>query len=167
MAEMNFNIYAMDCNSICLQLTRQKMEQIKYNKITYIQNERMKINLSDNSLDGIVAWGALVFFNEQERREFTKEIYRVLKPGGLLLANYRTKEDSLYGKGTEIEKNLFCLNDNIEDVGKMIYWFCEKEDLNELYTQNGFEIFNLEKKTFKINNMSIINSYFHIWIRKK
>ena len=107
MAEMDFKIYAMDYNAVCLELTKEKLDKINYKNVEYILNNRLEINLPNESVDCIVAWGALFYFNEKERDIFCKEMYRVLKPGGLILADYRTQDDYLFNRGTKLEKNLF------------------------------------------------------------
>ncbi|KOY83626.1 hypothetical protein ADM90_03215 [Lysinibacillus macroides] len=167
MAEMEFMIYAMDYNKVCLELTKDKLGKVNYKDVEYILNKRLEINLPDRSVDCIVAWGALFFFNKVERELFCKEMNRVLKPGGLILADYRTLDDHLYNRGTKIEENLFKLDDSSAGSLKdLIYWFCNKEELIALYEHEGFDIINIEKKELIVNNMTIKNSHFHIWVRK-
>lgn len=168
MAEMEFMIYAMDYNVVCLELTKEKLDKINYKNVKYILNKRLVINLPDESVDCIVAWGALFYFNKAERELFCKEMKRVLKPDGVILADYRTIDDHLYNKGTKIEENLFKLDDSSAgNLKNLIYWFCNKEDLAELYESEGFVIFNIENKEMIINNMTVKNSHFHIWVRKE
>lgn len=168
MADMGFMIYAMDYNEVCLELTKEKLDNINYSNVRYLQNEKLKINLPDESLDCIVAWGALVFFNKSQREIFYKELNRVLKPGGIILADYRSKEDSLYKRGEQIEEDLFKLEDTMTgNLDGFIYWFCDKEYLIELYEKSGFEIFNTEKKEFSADNLKIKNSHYHVWGKKR
>lgn len=167
MADMGFNIYAIDYNIACLEMTRQKMEKMNYNKVTYIQNKGIEVNLPENFLDCIVVWGTLFAFREEERNLLIKNLYRVLKPGGLFLADYHTIEDSMYKKGKEIEKDVYVLSEEAGDLKNLIYWFCDRETLINLYEKHGFKIINLEKKEFTTNNLSILNSYFHVWAKKE
>ncbi|MFD1178853.1 class I SAM-dependent methyltransferase [Paenibacillus puldeungensis] len=166
MAKMGFDIYAVDYNMDCLLLTKEKIDKLQYSKIQYIQNERTDIPLSPESSDCLVAWGALFYVNGKERTELFKEIYRVLKPGGLFLADYRTKEDSHYGRGREIEKDLFVLNDSVGNLKGINYWFCGESEIRELYANNNFEILNIEKREMYVDNMAVKNSHWQIWARK-
>lgn len=166
MADMGFDIIAMDYNKNCLDLTREKMEQLFYDNITYVQNEKLEINIKDQSLDCIVAWGSMFCFNKKEREEFREEIKRVLKPGGLMLADYRSVEDSMYGKGREAEENLYYLNTEAGSLENLLYWFCTDKDLKNLYEKKGFEIINLECETFITENLSRKNEHYHIWLKR-
>lgn len=166
MADMEFDIVAMDYSKMCLELTKEKMEQICYDKITYVHNEKLKIDVKDQSLDCIVAWGILFYFNKKEREQFREEIKRVLKPGGLMLADYRSVKDSMYGKGIEAEENLYYLNEEAGSLKNLLYWFCTKEDLKNLYDGKGFDMINLERVSFFEENLSKHNEHYHIWLKR-
>lgn len=167
MADMGFKICAVDYNDVCLKLTREKMEQKGYKNVTYMRNQRSDIPVEDMGVDVIVAWGALFYFNETDRHKNFIELHRVLKPGGVFLADFRTKDDSMYKKGREIEKDLFILDDTNGDLAGINYWFCSEDEVRKLYSIHGFEIVNLEKKEFWSNNMMNRNSHWHVWARKE
>lgn len=167
MADMGFDIFAVDYNETCLDLTREKLSRINYDRVTYIQNIRSDIPIANAYLDVIVAWGALFYFNEKDRNENFKELNRVLKPDGLLLADFRTKDDFMYKKGREIEEDLFILDDSAGNLAGLNYWFCSEGKLRSLYAIHGFEIVNIEKKELIVNNLQTRNSHWHVWARKK
>lgn len=84
MIDMGFReIVAMDYNEGCLELTRKKANN--HPCLRCIRNERLEIPLPSECLDGVVAWGALFYFTNDERDYFLREIYRVLKMGGDIL----------------------------------------------------------------------------------
>lgn len=165
MAQMGFKVYAIDYNEDCLQLTKEKIDKLSSAQVVYTRNNRTDIPVPLESADGVIAWGALFYVNSKERIELFKQIREVLKPHGLFFADYRTKEDSHYGKGREIEKDLFVLEDSGSLTG-INYWFCGETEIRQLYDDNGFEILNLEKKEMKVDNMSITNSHWQVWARK-
>ncbi len=167
MAEMQFDIYAVDYNDICLELTREKMEKINYHNIIYLKNTRTDIPVEDGILDCIVAWGALYYCNEADRNLLFDEINRVLKEDALFLGEFRTKDDFLYKKGLEIEKDYFVLDNVAGVLAGINYWFCDEEELRRLYWEHGFEIVNLEKREFYTDNMSKNVSHYHVWAKKK
>lgn len=166
MAKKGFNIYAIDYNLECLALTKEKIDNLSYTNIQYIQNERTDIPVPSESSDCLVAWGALFYVNSKDRDKLFKEIYRVLKPGGLFFADFRTKEDALYGKGLQIENDLFVLDTSAGNLAGINYWFCDESQVRELYTDNRFEIVNLERKDMYVNNMSVRNSHWQVWAKK-
>lgn len=166
MADMQFHIYAVDYNDICLSLTKEKMEKINYGKIVYLKNTRTDIPIDSGILDCVVAWGALFYCKEADRKIVFREINRTLKKDGIFLADFRTKEDSMYRQGREIEKDLFILDDTAGNLAGINYWFCNEEELRTLYQRHGFEIVNMEKKEFYMDNMKKKNSHYHVWAKK-
>ncbi|MBD5095465.1 MAG: class I SAM-dependent methyltransferase [Lachnospiraceae bacterium] len=164
MADMQFDIYAADYNEICLERTKEKLEKINYQNVIYIKNDRTSIPIESSILDCIVAWGALFYCNAADRNLLFSELNRILKIGGCFLSDFRTKEDYLYGKGKEIEKDYFILE---EYLPGMNYWFCDEKAIRELYREHGFEIVNLEKADFYRDNMEKKVSHYHVWAKKE
>lgn len=165
MSDMGFqNIIAMDYNQCCLELAKEKCAQ---KNIEYIQNERLEIPLMDESLDCIVAYGALFYFSEEERIAFAKEMHRILKPGGMVLADFRGLDDRFFGMGKEMEPNLFLLDERAGALQKMIYWFCNGRDLYQLYESCGFTITNMERKLQWMNNLKEKVDHYIVWLKKK
>lgn len=165
MIDMKFKkIIAVDYNEECLQLAKNNLP--KYESISYIQNTRLQIPMEDNSVDCMVAWGVLFYFTQTEREEFTKEIYRVLKPNGILIADYRGMDDNLYDKGEAIGQNLYLLDDRAGSLSKIVYWFCNDKDLKKLYESNGFIITTMERKVQYVNNLSEVVDHYYIIAKK-
>ncbi len=166
MLDMGFKkIIATDYNEECLELTRSNLREKKHN-VEYLKNNRKQIPLSDNSLDCMVAWGVLFAFTAQERQDFLKEIHRVLKPNGFLIADYRGKRDNLYGRGTEIERNLFLLNSDAGVLENIIFWFCDEKELRNLYESSNFIIDNIERKLQYVNNLSQVVDHYYLVCHK-
>lgn len=165
MVDMGFGkVIAMDYNQACLELTREKLKDV--HNIEYIQNERLSIPLEDNSVDVIVAYGALFSFTETERTLFAKEMYRVLKSGGKILADFRGLEDRLFGLGKEVEHHLFLLDERADKLQNMFYYFCDDKDLYNFYESAGFTIENMERKLEWINNLKDKADHYIVWLRK-
>lgn len=165
MVDMGFEkIIAMDYNKECLELTREKTKSA--DNIDYIQNQRMEIPLADNSVDCIVAYGALFYFLSQERTAFAKEMYRVLRPGGIVLADFRGLEDELFGMGRKVESHMFLLDERAGALQNMVYWFCNGKDLYQLYHSSGFTVKNIERKLQWVNNMKHKVDHYLIWLQK-
>lgn len=55
--------------------------------------------------------GSFVLFTGEERKQFAKELYRVLKPNGMVVADFRGKEDAMYGQGKLVENDMFLLDE--------------------------------------------------------
>lgn len=164
MADLDLEICAMDYNKECLDLTKEKV--CDYKKIRYVVNEETEIPLEDECIDRIVAWGALFNLNSDKEKKLLNELRRVLCNGGLLLADYRAVDDSLYWKGKEIDKNLFVLDETCGSLSGISYAFKSEQDIVNMYEQCGFSIINLEKKQQWTNSMSVCNSHYIVWAKK-
>jgi len=164
MSEMGFNkVIALDCSKQCLDLTKSNFKF--NNNIEYVLNNLLDIPLEDDSIDCIVAWGALYISLKKEREKLLKEMKRVLKTDGMLLANFRGLNDDLYGKGKEIEKNLFILDERAGNMKGFIYWFCDGDELKQLFTKAGFTVENIERNIHYFDNMKQTAEYYIVWLK--
>lgn len=77
-------------------------------------------------------------FSEDELHFILSEIKRVLKPNGFNLFSVRNHNDKLYGKGQEIEKGIYNINEF------QIRFFTEN-DIQSLVTSEGFEILEIKE----------------------
>ena len=93
-------------------------------------------------------------------------MHRVLKPGGISFADFRTVEDSMYGQGRELEENFYCL-ENCVSLSGICYWFCGEKELRSLYEGSGFAIYNFEKEERYMDNMEKRHSHYYVWARKE
>lgn len=160
MADMGLDIIAMDYNKECLDLTAKKIPQ--YDKILYICNDETKIPLEDQSINTIIADGALFYLSRKKEMELLSELSRVLKREGIFFADYRSKEDWLYGRGEEIEKDFYKLN-CCGSLNGITYAFRDIDEIKEMYKSIGMKIVNYEKIDHWSDNCKRKNSHYIIW----
>ena len=162
LTELGFNVTAMDYNDYCIDKTREKMEAAGF-KATYIKNNGTDVPCPPQSQDLILAWGSLFCFCRKERNELLHSLKEALKPTGVLIADYRGKDDSMYGKGKEIEPNVFILDERVKSthVGAT-YLFVDEKDLRQIMAENGFEVANLEKRLIYTDNMSQCVAHYYV-----
>lgn len=166
MADMGFSVYCADYNDVCLELTREKLDAIKYTDVHYLKNEWTDIPLPSESMDAIVAWGIFMLHNQADCDKILDELYRVLRGGGSALADFRSKDDDTYGKGTCLESGMFRLPETAGNLAGMHYKFFSEEEVRTLYGRHGFVIENIEKHEFLTDNLSRKNSHYHVWAKK-
>lgn len=79
MVDLGYEVYAMDYNDSCLELTKKKVGE--YERIHFMRNEALNIPLQSESMDCIVACGVLFCMSRMEEEELFSELIRVLKKG--------------------------------------------------------------------------------------
>ncbi|MDO8269657.1 MAG: class I SAM-dependent methyltransferase [Candidatus Levybacteria bacterium] len=91
---------------------------------------------ADNEFDVVYARLSLHYFTEEITRRVFSEIHRVLKPNGYFCFMCKSTKDPLYGKGKEIEKDMF------EYEGHVRHFFNEESARSML--DNNFKIDEIE-----------------------
>jgi ubiquinone/menaquinone biosynthesis C-methylase UbiE len=155
----------MDYNEDCLELTREKMMGLESN-VEYILNSELKVPLQEESVDYIVAWGALFYLARDKEERLLLNLVKCLKKGGLLLADYRAKDDYLYGHGIEVERDFYQLDNSCGSLSGITYAFRDIEELKQLYDKMKMTIINYEKIEHYVNNCSQKNSHYIIWAKR-
>lgn len=83
----------------------------RHANISNLTFQEMRIDepypFADATFDAVYAHLTLHYYTHDRTREVVDEIRRVLKPGGLLLFACKSPADPAYGKGVELEPNLF------------------------------------------------------------
>ena len=107
LVERGFKVIACDYSETALDKIRKELNKIE----TRLVDISEKLPFGDNCFDLIIADLSLHYFDEKTTKNIMKEIKRVLKPKGHLLARVNSIEDVNHGagKGKIIEKKfLFC-----------------------------------------------------------
>lgn len=164
MADLGYYIYAMDYNEECLELTKEKLKN--YSQVEYILNEETGCPLEDGAVDCIVAWGALFYLSREREQQLLFELVRVLKKGGLFLADYRSKDDDLYGRGEIIEPDFYRLDTSCGGLAGISYAFRNINEIKELYAKLHMTIINYEKIDHYTNGCRNKKSHYVIWAKK-
>lgn len=88
--------------------------QLALNRIPETENLQTKLlDLSEpfpfknNTFDTVYAHLSLHYFNRQITQQIFDEIYRILKPGGVIAVLLNSKSDPEYGIGNKLEEDYF------------------------------------------------------------
>ncbi|AEB75789.1 class I SAM-dependent methyltransferase [Clostridium botulinum] len=163
-----FKTYGIDYNENCIKLSNEKVQSFNLKNVNIEKNQGSYIPYEDEKFDCIIVGTILsLLANKEERNLMFKEIYRCLKKGGVVYSYWRDKSDYFYEKGTKIEEDTFILKNNEFGLSDMVYYFVDKEKILQDHKEFEFEVYNLEKKDFYIDNMSVKNSHWHVWAKKK
>lgn len=101
----------------------------------------------DNSVDGITISHALMFLTPSELTTFTKIMYKVLKPGGIVRITEDDTENkqSLWYKTGNLKSNPCCLTG--------------PEMMRQVLENAGFQVFDVDRKTTHFYDKSLMQSY--------
>lgn len=160
-----FDVIAMEYTESATKMTREKCKGMGKNNISIIQNSGFDVPLKDDYIDAIVADGSLFYYNMTGIITILRNLRRVLKADGLIWTDFRTKNDSLYGKGNEIDGGLFEMQDGTDREG-CTYYFADEADVRSIFASANLEIVSIDDYTYTTNDRNINNSWFHIVARK-
>ncbi len=133
-ANSGHSIIATDFSNTAIKKNKERFDNINLEfKIFDISN---KFPFEENTFDLVYARLSLHYFKDQTTKMIFAEIRRVLKPNGKLAFICKSTKDPLYGKGTEIEQDMF------EYEGHIRHFF--SEDYTNDSIKNLFEINLLE-----------------------
>ncbi|KGK86065.1 class I SAM-dependent methyltransferase [Clostridium sp. HMP27] len=137
MANENIDTYGTDISRDGIEYTEMILKQHQLNsnlKVASVDN----IPFEDNYFDGILCYGVLYYCSIKEINDSAKEIFRVLKPNGKALIVVRNTDDYRYGKGKEIDKNTFLIEEKnnkkcaFNENGMKMHFF-ERSEIEELF----------------------------------
>lgn len=105
LTEKGFSVIACDYSDIALEQVNQNIKNVKTIKLDI----SLPLPFEDNAFDLIIADLSLHYFDEQTTKNIMKEIKRILKPNGNLLARVNSISDLNYGasQGQRLEENYY------------------------------------------------------------
>lgn len=141
-ANKGHDILATDFSEIAIQKNKDTYKDISGLTFEVLDMSR-PFKFNDNTFDVIYARLSLHYFTDTITRNIFQEIKRVLKPNGLICFICKSVKDPLYGKGEEIEKDMF------ENEGHVRHFFSES------YAKSLLE------KDFEIKKMDVGDEQFY------
>lgn len=105
LTEKGFDVIACDYSDIAIEKINKEFNNVE----TKIVDISKRLPFEDNSFDLIIADLSLHYFDEKTTIAIMKEIKRILKPNGHLLARVNSVEDINHGagQGKKLEENFY------------------------------------------------------------
>ena len=120
-------VMGLDISPVALNRAKQNVPQAKY-----VEGLAQAMPFSDNQFDLVHTSAALHEMNLQELEQIFKEVYRVLKPGGIFtLVDFHQPQNQLFWLPLAIFLWLF----ETETAGQLL-----KNNLRQNLTERGFEV---------------------------
>jgi len=148
LAQQGFKVYATDISETGLEITKLKAEKLNLDNIEFKKHDMRDITFETNSFDGVLCVWTTGHGSLEDSRKNVNEIYRVLKPNGVVVIDYVSKDDANYGKGKEIENDTFI--DNVEGEENIPHHYSTIEELKELYS--SFSEVNITPKDYNFSD---------------
>src|SRR3989338_1961400 len=108
-AKRGYEVTAADVSPIALQIVQKKIQE---EKIKNIKQDLQNLQFPENSFDVIYAHLSLHYFLDEQTEQIFNMLYQTLKQDGFLFIKCKSTEDEEYGKGKEVEKNVFMTEEN-------------------------------------------------------
>jgi ubiquinone/menaquinone biosynthesis C-methylase UbiE len=102
--EQGVKVTAIDFSEEAISRLKKKAP-----KINAIVKEIQHMDFPDASFDAIYAHLSLHYFDDSTTDTIFGNIYRMLKPGGLLFVRCKSIHDPFYGKGEKVGDDMFLL----------------------------------------------------------
>lgn len=132
LAKEGFQVYATDISDTGIEVTKSKAKELNLTNIQYKQHDMRDIVFDNNFFDAILCVWTTGHGNLEDARKNVNEIYRVLKPNGVVVIDYVSTEDANYKKGEEIDKDTFI--NNVEGEENIPHHYSTEEEIKKLYS---------------------------------
>ncbi len=111
----------------------------------------------------MVSWGVVFLVPPSEMVTALRSMAALLAPEGRLLVNFRTRENSHYGLGQEVEPGCFLLDQRAGAYAGMCYSFLDLPDVESLVDKVGtLDIVHVEQTTFRKRNLTELHSWLQV-----
>ncbi|MFA6547944.1 MAG: methyltransferase domain-containing protein [Candidatus Magasanikbacteria bacterium] len=141
--KQNFDVISVDASKEACKLTKQLFKKNNFNFFPINSELQSMPKIQSNSADAIICVTVLTHIFDPEI--VLKEFYRILKPGGFLVADLANNKDSTFPiiskTGTPLGKNVFL------EKGTNVKYFEDVEDVKTLF--HRFKILSSQDITFE------------------
>lgn len=165
LAQQGFKVYATDISETGLETTKLKAEKLNLNNIEFKQHDMRDISFDNDFFDGILCLWTTGHGTLEDSCKNVYEIYRVLRPDGIVVIDYVSIDDEHYGRGLEIEKDTFI--NNVEGEENIPHHYSTIGELEDLYSNfRQIEIKPIDYYFFdNYNNKHTIKAFVAISIK--
>lgn len=119
-AQNGYDVIAIDFSSASLNLLKERLKNLSIDNLKYVKQDIANLDLKSESFDVIYANLSLHYFDDKTTSVIFDNLYNILKNGGYLFVRCKSTDDFLYGKGEELEKDVYI------EGGKVRHFFSAK-----------------------------------------
>jgi ubiquinone/menaquinone biosynthesis C-methylase UbiE len=137
-----FNVEALDSSSAALKIAEGIASDLGGN-VNFTEGNIIKLPYKDEEFDGIICWGVLHYLTDEEFGQAMSELYRVLKPGGVIGFTLRSTEDSECDLS---KKDNMQVSEGFESKGIEFKYF-DENDINKVFSRYNSMKYGHKTKT--------------------
>ncbi|TKX28876.1 class I SAM-dependent methyltransferase [Campylobacter aviculae] len=168
LAENDFIAYGVDYSANGIKATQELLDLHKLKaelKIASVDD----IPYEDEKFDGVICYGVLYYNPKEVIEKAAKEIYRVLKKGGIAYVVIRSLKDYRYLNNEKISKYEVLIEEKdssksaFKENGMKMYFF-DKDEVKRVFGDFNIEEINRIETSYK--NDSIYDSHYCVVLKK-
>ncbi|WBW95457.1 class I SAM-dependent methyltransferase [Oceanirhabdus sp. W0125-5] len=164
--DYEFDTYGFDYSEDCVEIASNILgnnERLKGLKKADLRDKPYE----NEFFDVIICYGTIFYRKIDEMLEDLKLVNSMMKKGGKMINNFRTKDDHLYGKGKKIDDNTYILDKLTGAYKDISYTFLTSQEAEELLNKAGFSIESKERSDLWKNNLSEKHTWWIFSVRKE
>jgi 2-polyprenyl-3-methyl-5-hydroxy-6-metoxy-1,4-benzoquinol methylase len=105
-AEHGYTTYGIDCDPVQIEIANTYAQEKGYN-LNIKQGDMRRLAFADHSFSFVYSYNSIFHMRKIEVVQSIQELKRVLKPGGLLFANFLTVNDFRCGDGVDLGEHQY------------------------------------------------------------
>jgi 2-polyprenyl-3-methyl-5-hydroxy-6-metoxy-1,4-benzoquinol methylase len=113
-----------------------------------------------------IMWGVLFLRPVAAMKSDLIKLAGLIRPGGALCINFRTKDNWFYGLGEEIGPGYFLLDQRAGAYANALYCFVDEAEAREITEAAGLRIENFERNDIWREPERRRHSWWIVWARK-
>jgi len=133
LAQKGFSVYATDISLTGIDIAKKKAGSLNLNNIQFKQHDMRSIPFTNNFFDAVICTWTIYHGTLDEIQKTVSEMWRVLKPNGMVITDFLSISDSTYGIGKETERNTFLGAKNKEE--DVPHHYSTREELIRLFSE--------------------------------
>ena len=141
LAKRGFSMTGVDISPVGLKLTENALEKNKIANYALIRHGMNELPFPDGYFDAVVSINVIHHAKLKDVVKTVKEIRRVLRKKGLVLATVASTENSKFNSGKRVEPNTFVVGRG-RDAG-VLHHFFDKNGAKKLFA--NFKIIRVER----------------------
>lgn len=110
-AQHGYTVTSLDLSDEAIRIAKEKLADSVKHRVTIVQHDlNDPLPFSDGSFDMVYSSLALHYFTEKITHQIFDEIYRVLKPGGIVACMLNSIHDPEYKTAPAVEPDYFIID---------------------------------------------------------